>query len=163
MRHISTQDTLACEHETRQSTLACEHVSTQGTLASEHKSTQDTLAREYVRTQGMVARQHVSTQGTLAHEHETTQSTLARKQRSTQDTLAREHVFSRQGTEFSRFFKILVSENKSSHLNDKNGENQADLEKIESLLMTDEKFNSSRITKSPLKIINNTSIVSTQC
>ena len=54
----------------------------------------------------------------------------------------------------------LVSENKSSHVNEKNGENQVDLEKIKSLLMSDEKLNSSRIATSPTKITNNESIVS---
>ena len=37
----------------------------------------------------------------------------------------------------------LVSENKSSHVNEKNGENQVGIEKIKSLLMKDENFNSS--------------------
>ena len=54
----------------------------------------------------------------------------------------------------------LVSENKSSHVNEKDGENQFDLEKIKSLLIKDEKLNSSRIATSPPKIINNTSIFS---
>ena len=54
----------------------------------------------------------------------------------------------------------LVLENKSRHVNEKDGENQFDLEKIKSLLIKDEKLNSSRIASSPPKIINNTSIVS---
>ena len=53
----------------------------------------------------------------------------------------------------------LVSENKSSRVNEKDGENQLDLEKIKSFLIKDEKLNSSRITTFPPKIIN-TSIVS---
>ena len=51
-------------------------------------------------------------------------------------------------------------ENISSHVNEKDGENQFDLEKIKSLLIKDEKLNSSRRATSPPKIINNTSIVS---
>ena len=51
-------------------------------------------------------------------------------------------------------------ENISSHVNEKDGENQFDLEKIKSLLIKDEKLNSSRRATSPRKIINNTSIVS---
>ena len=51
-------------------------------------------------------------------------------------------------------------ENISSHVNEKDGENQFDLEKIKSLLVKDEKLNSSRRATSPPKIINNTSIVS---
>ena len=54
----------------------------------------------------------------------------------------------------------LISENKSSHGNKKYGENQLDLEKIKSLLIKDEKLNSSRIATSPPKMINNTSIAS---
>ena len=59
------------------STLAREHVSTQGKLACEYVSTQDTWA---LSTQDTLACQHISTQGTLAFEH----------------------VFSTQGTQFSR-------------------------------------------------------------
>ena len=54
----------------------------------------------------------------------------------------------------------LLSENKSGHVKEKNGESQVDIEKIKSLLMKDEKLNSSIIATSPPKIINNTSIVS---
>ena len=54
----------------------------------------------------------------------------------------------------------LISENKSSHGSKKDGENQLDLEKIKSLLIKDEKLNSSRIATSPPKMINNTSIAS---
>ena len=54
----------------------------------------------------------------------------------------------------------LVLENKSSHVNEKDGENQFDLGKIKSLLIKDEKLNSFRIATSPPKIINNTWIVS---
>ena len=54
----------------------------------------------------------------------------------------------------------LVSENISSHVNEKGDDNQFDLEKIKFLLIKDEKLNSSRIATSPPKIINNTSIVS---
>ena len=48
------------------------------------------------------ARKHVSRQGTLAREYVCTRGTLASEQVSTQGTLAREHVFSTQGTQFSR-------------------------------------------------------------
>ena len=51
-------------------------------------------------------------------------------------------------------------ENKSSHGSKKDGENQLDLERIKSLLIKDEKLNSSRIATSPPKMINNTSIAS---
>ena len=54
----------------------------------------------------------------------------------------------------------LILENKSSHGNKKDGENQLDLEKINSLLIKDEKLNSSRIVTSPPKMISNTSIAS---
>ena len=54
----------------------------------------------------------------------------------------------------------LILENKSSHSNKKDGENQLDLEKINSLLIKDEKLNSSRIVTSPPKMISNTSIAS---
>ena len=54
----------------------------------------------------------------------------------------------------------LISENKSSHGSKKDGENQLDLEKIKSLLIKDEKLNSSRIATSPPKMINKTSIAS---
>ena len=54
----------------------------------------------------------------------------------------------------------LVSENISSHVNEKYGENQFDLGKIKSLLIKDENLNSSRIATSPPNIINNMSIVS---
>ena len=54
----------------------------------------------------------------------------------------------------------LISENKSTHGNKKDGENQLDLEKIKSLLTMDEKLNSSRAVISPPKMINNTSIIS---
>ena len=54
----------------------------------------------------------------------------------------------------------LPSENVNVHVNEKDGENKFDLEKIKSLLIKDEKLNSSRIATSPPKIINNTSIVS---
>ena len=54
----------------------------------------------------------------------------------------------------------LIQENKSSHGNKKDGENQIDLEKIKSLLIKDEKLNSSRIATSLPKMINNTSIAS---
>ena len=53
----------------------------------------------------------------------------------------------------------MVSENISSHVNEKDDENQFDLQKIKLLLIKDEKLNSSRITTYPPKIINNTSIV----
>ena len=53
----------------------------------------------------------------------------------------------------------FVSENKSSHINDKNGENQIDLEKIKYLLLKGEKLNSSRIATSLPKLNNDTSIV----
>ena len=39
----------------------------------------------------------------------------------------------------------LISENKSSHVNKKDGENQFDLEKIKFLSIKDEKLNPSRI------------------
>ena len=52
----------------------------------------------------------------------------------------------------------LVSKNISSYVNEKDGENQFNLEKIKSLLMKDEKFNPSRIGTSP-PIINSKSIV----
>ena len=51
----------------------------------------------------------------------------------------------------------LIQENKSSHGNKKDGENQIDLEKIKSLLIKDEKLNSSRIPSSLPNMINNTS------
>ena len=54
----------------------------------------------------------------------------------------------------------LILENKSSHGSKKDGENQLDLEKIKSLLIKDEKLNSSRIATSLPKMINNTSIAS---
>ena len=54
----------------------------------------------------------------------------------------------------------LIQENKSSHGNKKDGENQIDLEKIKSLLIKDEKLNSSRIPSSLPNMINNTSIAS---
>ena len=54
----------------------------------------------------------------------------------------------------------LISENKSTHGNKKDSENQLDLEKIKSLLTMDEKLNSSRTVISPPKMINNTSIIS---
>ena len=54
----------------------------------------------------------------------------------------------------------LMSKNKSSDGNRKDGEYQLDLEKIKSLLIKDEKLNSSRIATSPPKMINNTSIAS---
>ena len=54
----------------------------------------------------------------------------------------------------------LISENKSSHGNKMDGENHLDLEKMKSLLIKDEKRNSSRIVTSPSKMINNTSISS---
>ena len=54
----------------------------------------------------------------------------------------------------------LISENKSSHVNKKDGDNQFDLEKIKFLSIKDEKLNPSRIATSPPKMINNTSIVS---
>ena len=50
-------------------------------------------------------------------------------------------------------------ENKSSHVNNKNGENQVDLQKIKHLLMKNEKLNYSRIATSSPKMINNTSII----
>ena len=53
----------------------------------------------------------------------------------------------------------LVSENRSSHVNETNGD-QIDIKKIKSLLMKDEKLNSSRIATPLPKITNNTSIVS---
>ena len=53
----------------------------------------------------------------------------------------------------------LILENKSSH-GKKDGENQLDLEKIKSLLIKDEKLDSSRIATSPPKTINNTLIAS---
>ena len=53
----------------------------------------------------------------------------------------------------------MVSENKSRHINEKDSQNQFDLEKIKSLLIKDEKLNSSRIGTSPPMIINNMSIV----
>ena len=40
--------------------------------------------------------------------------------------------------------QLLVSENRSSHVNETNGD-QVDIKKIKSLLMKDEKLNSSRI------------------
>ena len=54
----------------------------------------------------------------------------------------------------------LVLKNISRHVNEKDGENEFDLENIKSLLIKDEKLNSSRIATSPPKIINNTLIVS---
>ena len=54
----------------------------------------------------------------------------------------------------------LVSEIKSCHFNENNGESQVDIEKNISLLMKDENLNSSRIATLTPKIINNTSIVS---
>lgn len=50
--------------------------------------------------------------------------------------------------------KPLVLVNKSSHVNNKNGENQIDLQKIKHLLMKNEKLNYSRIATSSPKIIN---------
>ena len=61
-----------------------------------------TFECEQVSTQGMLAHEHVSTQGTMRREHVSTQDTLGTEQASTQGTLAREHVFSTQGTQFSR-------------------------------------------------------------
>ena len=54
----------------------------------------------------------------------------------------------------------LVPENKSSHVKEKNCENQFDLEKIKSLLVKDEKLNFSGIATYQPRIIDNTSIVS---
>ena len=54
----------------------------------------------------------------------------------------------------------LVSESKSSHVNEKSGENEVGIEKIISLLLKDGKLNSFRKQTSPPKIIDNTSIVS---
>ena len=56
--------------------------------------------------------------------------------------------------------KPLILENKSHPSNKKDSENQLDLEKIKSLLIKDEKLNSSRIATSLSKMINNTSIAS---
>ena len=56
--------------------------------------------------------------------------------------------------------KPLILENKSHPGNKKDSENQLDLEKIKSMLLKDEKLNSSRITTSLPKMINNTSIAS---
>ena len=56
--------------------------------------------------------------------------------------------------------KPLILENKSHPGNKKDSENQLDLEKIKSLLIKDEKLNSSRIATSLSKMINNTSIAS---
>ena len=53
----------------------------------------------------------------------------------------------------------LVSENRSSHVNETNSD-QVDIKKIKYLLMKDEKLNSSKIATPPPKITNNTSIVS---
>ena len=54
----------------------------------------------------------------------------------------------------------LVLKNISSHVNEKDGENQFDLEEIESFLIKNKKLTSSKIATSPPKAINNTSIVS---
>ena len=54
----------------------------------------------------------------------------------------------------------LISENRSSHGNKRDGENQLDLGKIKSLPINNGKLNSYRIATSPPKMINNMSIAS---
>ena len=85
--HFSNNGSETEKSDIKTSMLAREHVSaqgTQGTLARKHACT---LERENASTQGTLAREHVSTQGTLTREH---------------ISLRREHVFSTQGTQFSR-------------------------------------------------------------
>ena len=87
------------------------------------QSTQDTLAREHAKhgrhehvdKQDTLACQQVSTQGTLARQHVSTQVTLTRKYVGTENTLASEHVFSTQGTQFSRLGKRRLNSSNENH------------------------------------------------
>ena len=97
--------------------------STQGTLAREHAKharhehvdKQDTSACKHVSMQGTLAHEHVSTQGTLARQHVSTQVTLTREYVGTEDTLASKHVFSTQGTQFSRLGRRRLNSNNENH------------------------------------------------
>ena len=78
-------------------------------LIREHARDVGTRAHEHMSTRGTLGREHMSTQSTLSGDHVSTQGTLAREQVSTQCTLSREHVFSTQGTQFSRLKKYSNS------------------------------------------------------
>ena len=69
-----------------------------GTWASEHVSTQSVLARDHLSTQGTWARKD---DGTWTRKHTRQVGKWARK--------AGEHVFSTQGTQFSRLKKIWLT------------------------------------------------------